>query len=302
MINREVITNPIEYISKCERRYASTLHQYTREVLDRPGTNEIIMLAGPSSSGKTTGANKIARIISRMGHNAYVISLDDFYLDRDSIPFGPDGKQDFETINALHLDGIRETLVGLALHGEADIPRFDFITGKRTDAVMKLSLDPGDVVIVEGLHAINPIITDCLTGDNLVKMYVSTASDIFDDDSSIIFSRRDVRFLRRMIRDYRTRGSSVENTYDMWPKVVAGEVEYLTPLMETADYVIDSLHPYEICAYKEIALKLLSELPKEHEAYEDSLRLVDALEKTTKISRDAIPETSLLREFVGPIE
>lgn len=300
VINREVITNPIEYISKCERHYQSMLHQYVREVIGRPGTNKIIMLSGPSSSGKTTGANKMARLISRMGHNAYVISLDDFYLDRALVPVGDDGEQDFETIYSLNLELIRDTLRGLGIHGEADLPSFDFVSGTRTDNSMHLKLEPGDIVIVEGLHAINPIITDCLSAENLVKMYASTASDILDDDSSIIFSRRDVRFLRRMIRDYQFRGSSVENTYNMWPKVVSGEIEYLTPLIECADYVIDSLHPYEICAYKDTALTLLSELPENHPMYENALSLSRRLEKTTRINKDIIPKTSLLREFVGP--
>ena len=241
VINREVITNPVEYIGKCERRYQSMLHQYVREVIARPGANKIIMLSGPSSSGKTTGANKMARLISRMGHNAYVISLDDFYLDRNLVPKGKDGTQD-----------------------------------------------------------INPIITDCLSGENLVKMYVSTASDILDDDGSIFFSRRDVRFLRRMIRDYQFRGSSVENTYNMWPKVVSGEMQYLNPLIDTADYIIDSLHPYEICAYKDTALTLLSELSESHPMYENAVSLSERLEKTTRVNKDIIPKTSLLREFVGP--
>lgn len=300
VINREVITNPVEYIGKCERRYQSMLHQYVREVVARPGANKIIMLSGPSSSGKTTGANKMARLISRMGHNAYVISLDDFYLDRNLVPKGEDGTQDFETIYALNLDLIRDTLRGLGNHGEADLPSFDFVSGMRTDNSMHLKLLPGDVVIVEGLHAINPIITDCLSGENLVKMYVSTASDILDDDGNIFFSRRDVRFLRRMIRDYQFRGSSVENTYNMWPKVVSGEMQYLNPLIDTADYIIDSLHPYEICAYKDTALTLLSELSESHPMYENAVSLSERLEKTTRVNKDIIPKTSLLREFVGP--
>lgn len=298
-INNEICDSPVDYISKCEHRYTSVLRQNASEVVNKEGKNKIIMLSGPSSSGKTTSATKMARLISRMSHNAYVISLDDFYKNRTDIPFGPDGKQDFETVHALALDILTDCLFNLSNKGEAMLPQFDFNDGVRTDNVMKLCLEPGDVVIVEGLHALNPIITDCLPADSLTKMYVSTASDIYNEEGEVFLNKREIRFLRRMIRDYNFRGSSVENTYNMWPKVVSGEIEYLIPYIPTADYILDSVHAYEICVYKDKAIELLKELPSSHENYSDSLVLIDKLQGITGISKNLMPKSSLLREFVG---
>ncbi|NLL62697.1 MAG: nucleoside kinase [Ruminococcaceae bacterium] len=298
-INREVITNTVSYISKCEKMYHGSIHQCAREILDKSGDYKIIMLAGPSSSGKTTTANKLARQASRMGSNAYVISMDDFYLDREKIPFGEDGQRNFETVDSLNIQLLHDMIEELLETGEADLPSFDFVTGKRTDAVMHLKMCKGDIVIIEGLHAINPIFVDKLPLESISRVFACTHSDICYDDSSIIFSRKDVRFLRRMMRDYQFRGSSVEHTYNMWPKVVEGEEKYLMPLMDSADYIIDTLHPYEICAYKDIAIKLLSNLPESHGSYENAKSFVERLEEVTNLSKDIIPRTSLLREFVG---
>ena len=303
-INAAVVDNPGHYVSICERRYENILRQAVREIVAKPDKNKIIMLAGPSSSGKTTGANKLARNISRMGFNAYVVSLDDFYKDREEIPFGPDGKQDFETVDAYNLDLVAECLRGISKEGHASIPNFCFETGHRTDNVIDLKLDPTDIVIVEGLHALNPKITGSLDdGASLTKIYVSTASDIFFDsgenEGDIFLTRREVRFLRRMIRDYYTRNSSVKNTYDMWPKVVEGEIKYLIPFMDSSDYIVDSIHAYEICVYKDTALKLLKDLPPEHENYKDAQNLMKKLNIIEGLDKSIVPRTSLLREFIG---
>ncbi len=300
IINSEIIRNPIEYVSKCERRYASTLEDIVKKVVAAPGDNKIIMLSGPSSSGKTTGANKMARLIAQMGYEANVISLDDFYINRDDIPVGKDGQRDFEAVYALDLTLIQTTIKNLLENGETMLPYFDFNTGTRTDNVFDLKLKPGDIVIIEGLHAINPIFTDEIKNkDSIFKVYVSTASDIYDDDGSILFTRREVRFFRRMIRDYQFRSASVDLTYSMWPKVVEGEEKYLVPLIPMADFVIDSLHPYELCIYKDIAEDLLNALPEDNEYYDDGQELLERLDKVTRLGKDIIPKNSLLREFVG---
>lgn len=303
-INEAMLDNSKLYVAQCERRYENMLRQAVREIVAKPEKNKIIMLAGPSSSGKTTGANKIARNISRMGYNAYVVSLDDFYKDRDEIPVGPDGKQDFETVYALNLDLVADCLKGLSENGRTFLPHFDFETGKRTDNVIDLELEPGDVVVVEGLHALNPVITDSLTGGSLTKMYVSVASDIYFGEESehageMFLERKEIRFLRRTIRDYRSRNSSVANTYNMWPKVLEGEVKYLDPFKCLSDYILDSIHPYEICIYKDIALNLLRELPENNENFAHAQLLMERLSGIESMSKSVVPRTSLLREFIG---
>ncbi len=303
-INEAMLDNSKLYVAQCERRYENMLRQAVREIVAKPEKNKIIMLAGPSSSGKTTGANKIARNISRMGYNAYVVSLDDFYKDRDDIPVGPDGKQDFETVYALNLDLVSTCLKGLSENGRAFIPHFDFETGKRTDNVIDLELEPGDVVVVEGLHALNPVITDSLTSGSLTKMYVSVASDIYFGEESehageMFLERKEIRFLRRTIRDYRSRNSSVANTYNMWPKVLEGEVKYLDPFKYSSDYILDSIHPYEICIYKDIAMQLLRELPEDNENFVHAQLLMERLSDIESMEKSVVPRTSLLREFIG---
>lgn len=298
-INRQVLEDPDEFISSCEHRYSNQIRTYVREVIKKESDNKIIMLAGPSSSGKTTSANKMARLISRMGYNAYVISLDDFYKNREEIPVGPDGKQDFETVYALELPILTECLRGLAENGEADLPHFDFDSGKRTDAVIHLTLEKGDIVVVEGLHALNPIITDCLPAESLTKMYVSAATDIYKNSDEMFFSKREIRFVRRMMRDYQFRGSSVENTYNMWPKVLAGEVSYLGPYKGNADFVLDSVHGYELCIYKDIVVPLLQDLPQTHEGYKNAVSIIRRLQEFESLEKSRMPKSSLLREFVG---
>lgn len=303
-INKAMHNDPKLYVAQCERRYENLLRQAVREIVAKPEKNKIIMLAGPSSSGKTTGANKIARNISRMGYNAYVVSLDDFYKDRDAIPVDADGKQDFETVYALNLDLVADCLKGLSENGRAFLPHFDFETGKRTDNVIDLRLEAGDVVVVEGLHALNPVITDSLTTDSLTKMYVSVASDIYFGEESehygeMFLERKEIRFLRRTIRDYLFRSSSVANTYSMWPKVLEGEVKYLDPFRYESDYILDSIHPYEICVYKDIVLELLSELPKDNENFAHAVLLGERLSAIESVNKSIVPKTSLLREFIG---
>ncbi len=299
VINTEVIRNPIEYVSKCERAYSNQLRLIVDDVIAKHGDFKIIMLSGPSSSGKTTGANKMARMFSQLGHEANVISLDDFYINRSEIPVGKDGQQDFEAVYALDIVLIQKTLQDLLKTGHTKLPYFDFNTGVRSDNVFDLKVEPGGIVIIEGLHAINPIFTNEIDSDNIYKVYVSTASSIYDDNKAVLFDKREVRFFRRMIRDYQFRSAPVEKTYTMWPKVVEGEDKYLVPLIDLADYVIDSLHPYELCIYKDMALELLSAVPEDSDYYDNSQVLIEKMKRVTRLGKDIIPKDSLLREFVG---
>ena len=298
-VNLEVIRNPMEFVMKCERNYSASLQQIVREIIARPGDNKIIMLSGPSSSGKTTGANMLARFFQKEGYNANVISLDDFYRNRDDIEPGPDGQRDFEVVTALDVDLIQSTLKDLVEKGETMLPYFDFGSGIRTDNFAKLHLDKGDVVIIEGLHAINPVFTEGLDSDCVIRIYASTRSDILDEDGSVLFSKRDVRFLRRAIRDYNFRSAPVELTLSMWAKVLEGEDKYLAPLIDIADYEINSLHPYEVCIYKETLSQLFAEVPEDSEYYKYAVELKNKLEKVTRLGKDIIPKSSLLRECVG---
>ncbi len=298
-INELAKENPKAIIARAELRYRNIINNIAERVLDDTG-REIIMLAGPSSSGKTTTAKKIAETFTSLGMKTYVISLDDFYLDREQIPGYAEGNPDFETVNALDLPYLSHTLKSLMEGKTTKIPKFDFLTGKRSDDYTLLTLDKNDAVIVEGLHALNPVVTSDLRNLKMLKIYISVSSRIYDNKGKIILNKRNLRFTRRMIRDYNFRGSSVENTYNLWKSVCEGEEKYLFPYEDMADVRINSIHLCEPCLFRDTALKLLEEAELPEEYRQDAKKLSESLKLFESIPTDLVPSDSLLREFIGP--
>ncbi len=293
--------NPIGFIDESESRYANKILKIAELVAEKHG-NEIIMLAGPSSAGKTTTAKRIRMALAEKGIGSYTVSLDDFYLNNCDSPKFPDGTPDFETVYALDIELFKEAMNKLLNEGEADLPEFDFLTGTRKKEYNHVELGETDVIIVEGLHALNPIITDCLPQDRLLKIYINVSSRIYDKNNNIILNKRNMRFVRRMVRDYKFRGNSVEKTYELWLNVQYGEDMYLFPFKDNADVKINTIHLYETCVLKNAAIKLLSEIEKDSKFYLQSQRLIKSLRKFPEISSDLVPEDSLLREFIGAKE
>lgn len=289
---------PEQFIAQCEERYQNIIDGIAKRIIDEEG-REIVMLAGPSSAGKTTTARKLSESLIKKGVKTYVLSLDDFYLNREDIPYLPDGSQDFETVDALDLEYF-EKCVNALLRGETvKNPVFDFTTGKRSDTDFnEITLGEEDVVIIEGLHALNPVITEKIVG-KLLKIYINVSSRIYDEKGNIILNKRNMRFIRRMVRDYKFRNSSVENTYKLWKNVTAGEDKYLFPFRDNADIKANTIHLYEDCVLKHQALPLLlgSEISDEFKA--EAKRLAKALERFEDIPEALVPNDSLLREFLG---
>lgn len=298
-INELAKENPKAIIARAELRYRNIINNIAERVLDDTG-REIIMLAGPSSSGKTTTAKKIAETFTSLGMKTYVISLDDFYLDREQIPGYAEGCPDFETVNALDLPCLSATLKSLMEGKTTKIPKFDFLTGKRSSDYTLLTLDKNDAVIVEGLHALNPVVTSDLRNLKMLKIYISVSSRIYDNKGRIILNKRNIRFTRRMIRDYNFRGSSVENTYNLWKSVCDGEDKYLFPYEDMADVRINSIHLCEPCLFRDTALKLLEEAQLPEEFRHDAKKLAESLKLFESIPDSLVPSDSLLREFIGP--
>ncbi len=285
------------FIEKSEKRYKNIIASVC-EKINADNDKEIVMLAGPSGSGKTTTANKIKEKLETMGHKAYTVSLDDFYKNIGEGPKNEDGSYDFESVDSLDLDLIHKCLQELITESRSELPLFDFMTGRRKKEKNLIELKKGDVIIVEGLHALNPRITDTLPHKNLFKIYISVSSRIYDGEK-IILNKRNLRFIRRMVRDFQFRNSSVEHTYSLWGAVMAGEDKYLFPFKENADMFINSIHVYEPCAFKDVATELLSTVEKTSENYESSQRLISALSRFPSIKKDDVPQSSLLREFLG---
>lgn len=298
-INELARDNPKAIIARAELRYRNIINNIAEKVLDDAG-RELIMLAGPSSSGKTTTASKISETFTSLGMKTYVISLDDFYLDREKIPGYAEGNPDFETVYALDLACLSETMKSLMEGKTTKIPKFDFLTGRRSERFSEITLGKNDAVIVEGLHALNPVVTSDLNNLKMLKIYISVSSRIYDNRGRIILNKRNLRFTRRMIRDYQFRGSSVENTYNLWKSVCDGEEKYLFPYEDMADVRINSIHLCEPCLFRDTALKLLEEAQLPEQYRQDAKRLADSLKMFESIPTELVPSDSLLREFLGP--
>lgn len=289
--------NNKDFILECETRFNNKIKTVAKEIAESERV-EIVMLAGPSSSGKTTTAKKLCQELETLGVVSHTISLDDFYLNNCDAPRFPDGTPDFETVDALDKDFFQKTMSDLIKNGEADMPEFDFKSGTRKKQLNRLVVGKNDVVIVEGLHALNPVITDHLPADRLLKIYISISSRIYNG-RDIVLNKRNMRFIRRVVRDYKFRGNSVETTFKMWITVRYGEDQYLFPYKDNADIRINTIHLYETCVFKDIAIELLKELPKESEFYKESQRLIRSLMKFPTLDTKQVPENSLLREFLG---
>lgn len=294
-------SEPEKFIEKCENTYNGKIKRIAQTIAES-GRTEIVMLAGPSSAGKTTTAKKLRQELAKMGLESHTVSLDDFYLDNCDSPRFPDGTPDFETVEALDIECFEKTMKELIEKGETNLPEFDFLKGERKEQYRHIAISPKDVIIVEGLHALNPVITEHLPKDRLLKIYINVSSRIYDEKGNIVLNKRNLRFVRRLVRDYRSRGNSVSETYKMWVTVRYGEDTYLFPFKDNADIKINTIHLYEPCVLKDVAIKLLSEIKKDSEFHKEAQRLIRSLEKFPTLDSGLVPDNSLLREFIGAKE
>lgn len=297
-INRFVKSDPSGFVNECENRYRSSIRTTVDSFFDKTGY-QLVMLAGPSSSGKTTTAKLMCEEIIRRGRPAKIISLDDFYLDQTKTFYFEDGTPNYETHEALDIAYISTCLSSLVREGECLLPRFSFYTKKRESELVRTKLLEDEIVIVEGLHAINPIITDTLDQKTLTRLYVSVSSRIIGSDGEIIFSKRDIRLIRRIIRDYHFRNASVDYTFLLWKGVQMGEAQYIFPFRDLADMKIDSIHAYEPCLFRDKGIKLLDHIGEDSIYFNDAQRLMQKLSLFENLDPSLIPECSLLREFIG---
>lgn len=295
-INSQIKDNKDEFIRQCESAYRNQLELVCGKICSHHG-RVLVMLAGPSSSGKTTTATILKRDCENAGRHSIVVSLDDFYRDQDESFYFEDGTVDYETVKALDTDCIVKCMEDLLHKGKAMIPYFSFQTKVR-EGYNEVSVHEDEIIIVEGLHALHPLITDCLENENIIKLYVSVSSRIYKD-GSVLMSKRDMRFVRRLIRDYYFRNSSVENTFYLWKGVRMGEDRYLFPYSNRADIRIDSIHPYEVCVFKDIAIKLLDHIGSDSIYYPEAKELKDKLSNFVSMSETDVPGNSLLKEFIG---
>lgn len=259
-----------------------------------------VLLAGPSSSGKTTSANRLATQLRVHGKKPILMSLDDYYIDRDKIAPGPDGKLDLEHINTIDTALFKHHLVRLLAGEQVELPSFNFKTGRREWKGHALALTSDSVIIAEGLHALNPILLPEGIAPHLIfRVYVSPLLPLNLDDHNRIPTSY-LRLLRRIVRDYECRGASVQHTLSMWDSVRRGEKRWIFPFQENADVIFNSSTLYELAVLKKHIFPLLAAVPPEDPSYDDVCSIVNILNYIREADvDDEIPPTSLVREFIG---
>lgn len=259
-----------------------------------------VMLAGPSSSGKTTSAHRIATQLRALGADPVLISLDDYYIDRDKIPKDENGKMDLEDINTLDISRFNSDLKILLSGQEAEIPVFNFTTGKREETGTLLKLGSDQPLIIEGIHALNPLMLGKdIDPSSVMRIYVSALTTLNLDNHNRIRTT-DLRLLRRLVRDYKTRGASMEHTLGMWESVRRGEEKWIFPYQENADIIINTTLLYEAAVLKKYVYPLLDAVPPESRYYAAARAIVKFLNYFLEADvEDEIPPTSIIREFIG---
>jgi len=259
---------------------------------------KIILIAGPSSSGKTTFSKRLAVQLAVNGIVPHMISLDDYFVAREKTPLDVHGKYDFESLEAVDIDFFNQQLLQLFINEEIELPRFNFILGRREFSGKKLRLGTGHLLIVEGIHGMNPSLMPDIKAENCFKIFLSALTQVSIDDQNHI-STTDNRLLRRIIRDSKYRGYSAAETIRRWPSVRNGEERNIFPYQENADVMFNSALIYELAVLKKYAEPLLKAVPESLEEYCETNRLLKFLGFFKHLDDSEIPPTSLIREFLG---
>ena len=298
-INRAVASGKISDIIKLNETISSNnLLNLARDIYDRKDSLKIVLMAGPSSSAKTTTSRNLSMFLKSFGLNPKPLSIDDYFLSREKTPRLPNGDYDFETIHAVDIDLFNDHLTRLIKGEEVEVPTFNFYKGEGEYLGNKIKLDNNDILIIEGLHAVNEELTKSISKDNKYKVYISPLTDLNIDNHNMI-SNSDVRLLRRIVRDNRTRGYGAEETIKRWRTVRDGEDKYIFPFQDDVSYVYNSSLIYEIGVLKLYAEPLLFGIDNSSPYYEEVVRLLNFLDLFVGIPTDEIPSESVLREFIG---
>ena len=287
----------IDFINLCESRHNRQLCELGQMIESDRENIRIICIAGPSSSGKTTFANRLRIELLSRGINPIRISMDDYYLPRNLAPKDENGEPDLESVDALDIQLFNQNIADLISGMEVDLPKFDFIEGKRVKG-RTLKVPQNQPIIIEGIHALNEKMTASIPNHQKFKIFIAPQAQInIDNDNPI--SLTDLRLLRRMVRDSQFRNASATETISMWPSVRKGEFKWIYNTQEGANFVFNSLLPYELCVMKKYAMPLLKEIDVESVYYPVAERLIRMLKFFVDMPDDWIPCNSLMREFIG---
>ena len=296
MIEHKKLRN---FIRVNEALHEAAIHKIAKNIHEQ--NKHIVLVAGPSSSGKTTFSGRLGVHLQMYGHACRRISMDDFFINRDEMPLQVDGTKDYDSIDALDLKLLSDTLTGLLNGEEVFMPHFDFASGTKDYMTPPTSLAPGEIIIMEGIHGLNPQVCEMLPADEIYKIFASALTVLNLDDHNRIRTT-DVRLLRRIVRDNQFRGYPPETTLEMWPRVRSAEEKYIFTYQENADSMFNTALQYELPILKLYAYKLLMDVPSSSPNYLLSRRLIKVLNYLPDVDEEVlneIPPLSLLREFIG---
>lgn len=286
-----------DIINISEALQEKKIAKIAEEIASRKGV-KLVLLAGPSSSGKTTSCKRLSIQLAVNGLKPLQISLDDYFVDREKTPKDASGEYDYESIYALDLDQINEQFNALFRGEEVELPKYDFQSGKSKKSGNRLKMTDNNVLVVEGIHALNPELTAHIPQEQIFRVYASALTTILLDNHNYI-PTTDNRLLRRIIRDNKYRGVSAQETIHRWPSVRAGENKWIFPFQENADAMLNTAMLYELAVIKMQAEPLLQQVPENCEEYAEAYRLLKFLKYFKGIPYNNLPPTSLLREFLG---
>lgn len=285
-----------EFIKKNDIMMDNQIYELAN--LIRKENKKLILLGGPSSSGKTTSTKKLALYMSAIGLNPIYLGLDDYFKEKKDSPKLPNGEYDFESIDCIDLNLFNKQLNQILNGEEVSVPTYNFIEGKKEYKGRIIKLKENDIILIEGLHCLNEALTSTIDKDKKLKVYISPFMPLSVDRHNHI-STVDIRLLRRIVRDNRTRGYSVQDTLESWDKVRNGEIKYVFPYTNEANVILNTAYTYELGILKVYAEPLLYSVPIDSKYYNESRRLIDELQMFFPIPSDYISDSNILREFVG---
>ena len=296
-LNKEIKNGKHEYLFMLGEAYQDRqLITIVNSIID--SKKRVILLAGPSSSGKTTTAKKICLHLQAAGYSPLYLGTDDYFINRADVPFDKDGKQNFEGLEALDLQLFNDNIKGLLEGKKVDLPRYDFLDGTKHFGERVIKSTKDNIFMIEGIHGLNDALTPQIDQKDKFKVFVSPLSAPSADGVSI--KPADIREIRRLVRDYHKRGWGVKQTFAHWPDVIKGEKKNILPFRKYADAEFNSALFYELSVLKKYAMPLLKSVGKKDSEYEEALRLINILKPFDSIEDDSLIERdSILREFIG---
>ena len=298
-INFKTVADPKGFLEECDARYAQEIQNVAGRIADNLARSPIILLSGPSGSGKTTTSMKIAEELERRGIKTYHVGMDDYFLTvrPETVPRTPEGEMDLESPLCLDMDLLNRHFDQLSRGERIYVPKYEFSRQIRVQVANKsIKLKKDEMVVFEGIHALNDMITD--VHPEAFKLYISARSNV-EFEGNVVFRRYWFRLVRRMVRDHQFRGADPQDTMRMWGTVLRGEKKYITPFKKKADYQFDSSFAYEPPVFNAIATELFQSVPEGIERFENLRKVLPALQLFGHIDESLVAPDAMIREFLG---